>query len=235
VNRLRSVLHGAWIYAVTFLAMALFLLLLPFPRSAIRVGLKLWAIVIVFGMRVIGGVRLEVRGAERLPQGSYLIAAKHQTMFDIAPPFTYAPDMLFVMKKELNRIPAFGLLSRKARMIEVDRGAQAKALRDLVADAKRLLAEPRQLLIFPEGTRHPPGAETDYKPGVAALYRELDLPCVPVATNSGVCLDTRGVARRPGVVVVEILEPIAPGLKRGEFMRLLQERIETASSALLKA
>jgi 1-acyl-sn-glycerol-3-phosphate acyltransferase len=232
--KIRSALHAVWLYGVTFMAIALYLLLLPFPRSAIRAGLRLWAILMVFGLRFIGGVRLEVRGTGRLPHGSYMIAAKHQTMFDIAPPFTYAPDMLFVMKQELGKIPAFGWLSRKAKMIKVDRGAHAKALRDLVADAKRLMVEPRQLLIFPEGTRHPPGAQTDYKPGVAALYRELDLPCVPVATNSGLCLDARGIARKRGVVVVEILEPIAPGLKRGEFMRLLQERIETASNALLK-
>lgn len=231
--RLRTALHAAWLYGVTCLLMALYLPLLLLPRAAMRAGLKLWAALLVFGMRHIGGVRLEVRGAEKLPAGSYVIAAKHQSMFDIIPPFTFAPDALFVMKKELGNIPAFGWLSRKAAMIEVDREAGASAMLRLIADARRLMAEPRQLLIFPEGTRHPPGAPADYKPGVAALYRELDLPCAPVATNSGVCLDARGLARKPGVVVVEILEPIAPGLKRGEFMRLLQERIETASSALL--
>ncbi len=233
--RLRTALHGAWVYGVTFLLIALFLLLLPFPRAAMRSGLKVWAALMVFGLRLFGGVRLEVRGVEHLPEGSYLIAAKHQSMFDIAPPFTYAPDMLFVMKKELAGIPAFGWLSRKAKMIAVDRDAHAQALRDLVADAKRLMAEPRQLLIFPEGTRRPPGAPTEYKPGVAALYRELNLPCVPVATNSGVCLDAQGLAIKPGVMVVQILEPIAPGLKRVEFMRTLQERIETASAELLQA
>jgi len=140
---------------------------------------------------------------------------------------------LFVMKKELARIPLFGWLSRKAKMIRVDRRAHAKALIALIADAKQLMSEPRQLLIFPEGTRHPPGAPPDYKPGVAALYRELGLPCVPLATNSGVCLDGGGFVKKPGTVVVQILDPIAPGLKRAEFMSILQDRIESASAALL--
>ncbi len=96
-----------------------------------------------------------------------------------------------------------------------------------------LMAETRQLLIFPEGTRHPPGSPPEYKPGVAALYKELDVPCVPVATNSGVYLDAAANVMKRGTVVWEILEPIPPGLKRAEFMRVLQERIETASTALL--
>jgi 1-acyl-sn-glycerol-3-phosphate acyltransferase len=233
MSRLRTLLHGVWLYGVTILLLVLYLPMLLMPRAAIRAGLKLWAALLIFGMRRIGGVRLEIRGRENLPQGSYMLAAKHQSMFDIVSPFTYAPDALFVMKQELGDIPAFGWLSRKAAMIEVDRAGGAKALMALIADARRLMAEPRQLLIFPEGTRRPPGAPTDYKPGVAALYRELDLPCVPVATNSGVFLDSQGLAHRRGTVVVQILEPIPPGLKRPEFMRLLQDRIETASTALL--
>ena len=234
MNALRRGLHAAWLFGMTGLLIVLYLPLLLLPRSAIRAGLKLWAMLVVFGQRWIGGVRLEVRGTEHLPAGSYMIAAKHQSWFDIVSPFLYADDALFVMKKELGKIPFFGLLSRKAGMIEVDRAAHARALRDMVAHGKRLMAEPRQLLIFPEGHRNPPGAATSYKPGVAALYRELDVPCVPVATNSGVFLNPQGIALKPGVVVVQILEPIPPGLKRVEFMRLLQERIDTASVDLLR-
>jgi 1-acyl-sn-glycerol-3-phosphate acyltransferase len=232
--RIRAAIYATWLYAGTFLLMILYMPLLLVPRDWMRKGLRLWARLIVWGMRVIGGVRLEVRGLEKLPQGAYLIAAKHQSIFDVVPPFTFALDSVFVMKKELARIPLFGWLSNKAKMIRVDRQAHAKALRAIIADAKRLMVEPRQLLIFPEGTRHPPGAPADYKPGVAALYRELDLPCVPVATNSGVCLNSAGFVKKPGTVVVQILDPIAPGLKRSEFMSLLQERIEAASDALLK-
>lgn len=231
--KLRAALYAAWVYGLTFLLMALYLPLILVPRAGIREALKFWAHVMVWGMRFIGGVRLEVRGRENLPKGAYMIAAKHQSMFDVVPPYLFAWDMLFVMKKELAKIPLFGWLSQKAKMIKVDREAHARALLALIADAKRLMAEPRQLLIFPEGTRHPPGAPADYKPGVAALYRELGLPCVPLATNSGVYMDPGGLVKKRGTVVVQILAPIPPGLKRAEFMSVLQERLESGSAALL--
>ncbi len=120
-------------------------------------------------------------------------------------------------------------------MIEVDREAHAKAMRAMIADAKQLMAEPRQLVIFPEGTRHPPGAPADYKPGVAALYRELDLPCAPVATNSGVYLDARGLAGKgPGTVVVQCSIRSNRASRARSSCALLQDRIETASAKLLK-
>jgi 1-acyl-sn-glycerol-3-phosphate acyltransferase len=233
--RLRSILYGVWYYGVTAVLAVLYLPLLPLPRGALRAGIKLWARLLIWGMRVIGGVRLEVRGLERLPQGgAVLLAAKHQSMFDVVPAFAYMPDALFVMKRELMRIPVFGWHNLKHGTIVVDRQGQAQAMRKMIADARDRFREPRQLLIFPEGTRRAPGAPPAYKPGVAGLYRDLDVPCVPVATNTGVHIDVQGVARSPGVVVYEVLEPIPAGLKRADFMRLLQERIETASNALLQ-
>jgi 1-acyl-sn-glycerol-3-phosphate acyltransferase len=103
----------------------------------------------------------------------------------------------------------------------------------MVADAKDRFADERQLVIFPEGHRGEPGQPGDYKPGIAALYRELEVPVHPMATNAGVHWPAHGLLRRPGTIVYEYLEPIPPGLKRAEFMRILQDRIETASTALL--
>jgi len=232
--RARSILYGLWYYGVTVTLSILFIPLLALPRGALRGGIRMWAKMLIWGMRVIGGVRLEVRGLEHLPKGApVLIAAKHQSMFDIVPAFAYMPDALFVMKRELMRIPVFGWLNLKHRSIVVDRQGQAQAMRKMITDARDRFKEPRQLLIFPEGTRRPPGAEPDYKPGVAGLYRDLEVPCVPVATNTGVHVSSSGIARSPGVVVYEVLEPIPAGLKRADFMRILQERIETASDALM--
>jgi 1-acyl-sn-glycerol-3-phosphate acyltransferase len=230
---LRSILYTVWFYGLTVVLSILYLPMLLLPRPVLRAGVKVWARLLIFGLRVIGGVRLEVRGLERLPPGPALIAAKHQSMFDIVPAFAYMPDALFVMKTELMRIPLFGWLCKKAGMIEVDRSGHVQAMRKLIADARVRFREPRQLLIFPEGTRRAPGAEPDYKPGVAGLYRDLELPCVPVATNTGVRLNVHGLVMSPGVVVYEFLEPIPAGMKRADFMRLLQERVETASDALL--
>lgn len=231
--RARTVLYGVWYYGVTVLLLLLLIPTLALPRTVLREGVRLWARLLIWGLRVIGGVRLEVRGLDRLPPGSALIAAKHQSMFDIVPAFAYMPDALFVMKKELTRIPVFSWHNLKIGNIVVDREAGAQAMRKLIAEARERFKQPRQLLIFPEGTRRAPGAPPDYKPGIAGIYRDLGAPCVPVATNTGRHLNPAGLPISPGVVVYEVLETIPAGLKRGDFMRVLQERIETASDALL--
>jgi 1-acyl-sn-glycerol-3-phosphate acyltransferase len=191
-----------------------------------------WGRGIVVLLRICG-IRVEVRGREHIPTGPALVAPKHQCMFDVFAQFTWLPASVFVMKKELTWIPWFGWYAAKVGTIDVDRGAGASALKKMVGEAKTLFAKGRQVVIFPEGHRGEPGVAGDYKPGVAALYRELDVPVIPVATNSGVHWPAHGFIRRPGTIVFEYLEPIPPGLKRAEFMRLLQERIETASNRLL--
>ena len=223
---------AGWLYGGTAVICIILLPTLAMPRAAIMTGVAAWARVMAFGLRWIGGVSVEVRGREHLPDGGVLMAAKHQSMFDIIPPFFFLPDAAFVLKKELMRIPMFGWHCAKARMIAVDREGQARALKDLVAAATDRLNDGRQLIIFPEGTRKAPGETPDYKPGVAALYRELGLPCVPMATNAGEFVTAAGLPLRPGTIVFEVLEPIPAGLKRGEFMRELQTRVETASARL---
>ena len=169
-----------------------------------------------------------------MPSADALIASKHQTMFDVFVQFGVLKGSLFVFKKELLIIPIFGWIALKIGSIVVDRQGQATALRDMVRRAQeQFRLGDRQLVIFPEGTRKALGAPPDYKPGVAGLYRELGVPVHPVATNAGVHWPAHGFLRRPGVIVYQYLEPIPPGLKRAEFMRLLEERIETASNRLL--
>jgi len=143
-------------------------------------------------------------------------------------------DPIFILKRELIWIPFFGWCLSKFKMIPVDRGGRARALAQVTRRAKVELGDNgRQLLIFPEGTRRAAGAEPAYKFGVAHLYAELGLPCVPVALNSGLYWPRRRFLRRPGTIRLEILPPIAPGLDKAAFQALLQERIETASDRLL--
>lgn len=229
---LRRAAYALWLYGWTVILVIVLIPTLAMPQGAILAGVRVWSRLGIWGLRVIGGVRTEIRGIERLPSGGFLVAAKHQSMFDIVPPFAFLPGPAFVMKKELMKIPLFGWHCRHAGMIEVDREGGAKSIRGLTAAVTSRIAGGRQVIIFPEGTRKAPGAPPTYKPGVAALYRELDTPCVPVAANVGDCLSIWGLVKRPGTIVLEILEPIPPGLKRGEFMRELQDRIETASDAL---
>ncbi len=203
------------------------------PKAVTLRMFDLWASGIIALLRICCGVRVEVRGRQFMPTGLALIAGKHQSMFDVFAQFAWLPASCFVTKKELMWIPFFGWYARKANMIEVDRAGHSTALRKMVADAKARFTEGRQLLIFPEGTRTLPGAKGDYKPGIAALYRELEVPVTPMATNAGVHWPLKGLAFKPGTIVFEYLEPIPAGLKRAEFMRTLEERIETASARLL--
>jgi 1-acyl-sn-glycerol-3-phosphate acyltransferase len=233
MKALRGWLFAGWLYGVTVLMILACLPLFLAPRRALRTAMRLHARLIRFGLRWIVGARIEFRGLEHAPQGRALLAGKHQSMLDTIAPFLAVPDPCFALKQELARLPLYGWVAKKTRMIVIDREAGAAAVRRLTADARDRLADGRQIVIFPEGTRTAPGASPDYKPGVAALYRELDGPCHLMATNSGVCWPAKGVGFRPGLIVFEFLPPLPPGLKRAEFMRELQGRIEGASHRLL--
>lgn len=231
--RLRSVIFAAAFYLWSAGMCVICTPILLLPRSATREAQRFWAKGVLLLLRVCCDVKVELRGREHLPTGRGLIAAKHLCMLDVFAQFAFLPDVCFVMRKELMRIPYFGWYAAKARMIVVDREGGARALKQLVRDGQERLAEDRQLLIFPEGHRGEPGLAGDYQPGVAALYRELKLSASLVATNSGVHWPAHGLLRRPGTIVFEYLPPLPPGLPRAEFMRLMQERIEAASNALL--
>jgi 1-acyl-sn-glycerol-3-phosphate acyltransferase len=153
------------------------------------------------------------------------------SMWDTLALYLALKSPAIVLKRSLLYIPFYGWFLWKATAIAIDRGAGAGALRKMSAAAQKVLGEGRPILIFPEGTRKKPHAPPDYKPGVAGLYALSKVPCVPVALNSGVYWT--GFTKKPGTIVLEFLEPIAPGLKREAFMALLESRIETATSRLL--
>jgi 1-acyl-sn-glycerol-3-phosphate acyltransferase len=137
------------------------------------------------------------------------------------------------MKRELFWVPFHGWFSRKFEMIPVDRDKGPAALRRMLREARKRVADGREIIIFPEGTRRAPGAPPEYKTGVLLLYDALDIPCVPVALNSGVFWPRRSLKRRPGTIVVEFLDPIPPGLPKAEFLKRLTDAIETACARLL--
>ena len=231
---LRSLIFAALFYLWSVLFAISMMLLLPAPPTWTIASLRVWSAGINWLVGAICKVKVEVRGLEYLPSGAAIVAPKHLCMLDVFAQFGALPAVLFVMKKELTYIPLFGWIALKMGSVVVDRDGHSAALKKMVKDAKVQFAKrPRQLLIFPEGTRGEPGQPSDYKPGIAALYRELGLPVHPVATNSGIHWPAHGLRRTPGTIVFEYLEPIQPGLKRGEFMRLLQDRIETASNRLM--
>ncbi len=234
VTRVRSLLFMLWMYG----AMALFGLglspLLIFPRPVAMWVIRSWAGSVLFGARWIVGVRVEFRGLEHRPDGAALIAGKHLSMLDTIAPFVVLKDPCFVLKHELIFLPFFGWFAWRARMVPIRRADAAKALKAMLVLTKQRLVEARQVLIFPEGTRSEVGDDPTYKPGVAALYRDLDVPCHLMATNSGQFWPGHGIDRRPGTVVFEFLPPLPAGMKRAELMSEMKLRIEAASNALIE-
>ena len=208
------------------------LLLIASERLAIGYA-RLWARTGLFLLRVLAGIRLEVRGRDNIPHGAALVAAKHQSAFETFALFPVLPAPTLVMKSELRRIPLFGRFTEIAGMIEVDRAKGSTALRDMVHRCREEVAKGRQIVIFPEGTRRPPGAAPAYQPGIALLYKGLDLPTVPVALNSGLYWPRRSFLKYPGTIVIEFLPPVEPGLNSRTFLARLETAIETASDRLL--
>jgi 1-acyl-sn-glycerol-3-phosphate acyltransferase len=229
---LRSTLFAVWFAIATVVIYIGALPALLLPRRVMVGASRLWSGALFLGLKLIAGLDYEVRG--EIPREPVLIASKHMSMWDTMGLYLTVDDPATVLKRELLRIPFYGWYIAKAGVIPIDREAGASALRRMTADAKRALAEGRPILIFPEGTRKKPGAPPDYKPGVAGLYGTLGVPCVPVALNSGLFwTGPMGFIKKPGRVVLEFLEPIPAGLKRADFMRLLESRIETATAKLV--
>jgi len=207
---------------------------LPFLREErVRAYGRFWERGIHRLLRTIVGLDFEVRGQERLPATPCIIASKHQSAWETLAFHVIVPNVVVGLKRELTRIPLFGQYLLKAGNIPIDRESPQRAIRSLVEGAKQAIARGDHVLIFPEGTRRPPDAPPDYKPGVVALYRALGVPVVPVALNSGLFWGRRSWLKFPGRIVLEFLEPIPPGLDRVTFVRTLEERIESATRRLL--
>jgi 1-acyl-sn-glycerol-3-phosphate acyltransferase len=230
---LRSLAFAAAFYVTTALFLVLGSPLLLGPRAWAMAGLRLHARVSVWLLRLVVGTRMEVRGRERLPAGPCLVVAKHQSAWDTFALIPLLRDPAIVLKDELKWIPFYGWFCVKFEHIRVKRERAASALKALVSDARVQAAAGREIVIFPEGTRRAPGAAPDYKPGYVALYEGLGLACVPLALNSGIYWPRRSFRRRPGTIVVEILEPLPPGLPRKELRAAVEARIEAATERLV--
>jgi 1-acyl-sn-glycerol-3-phosphate acyltransferase len=230
---LRSILFAIAFYTVTALFLLLGSWLLLAPRSWAMQGLRAHAIVSTWLLRVIAGTRLEVRGHDKLPRGPCLVVAKHQSAWDTFALIPLFRDPAIVLKDELKWIPLYGWFCVKFAHILVKREKASVALKALVHEAQDRVANGREVLIFPEGTRMAPGAPPDYKPGYIALYDALGVPCVPLALNSGLYWPRRQLIRYPGTIIVEFLDPIEPGLPRKQVRERLERELEAACARLI--
>ncbi len=208
------------------------LLLGPKPkriRSAI-----LWCRGTMWLLDRVIGLTYEVVGREHCPATPAIYAIKHQSAWETIAVNDLFSSFCIVLKQELMRIPFFGLHLSRIGFIGIDRSAGSSAMKALIRAAREVHADGRDIVMFPEGTRTPPGKRQPYHPGVAALYRDLDVPVVPVALNSGVFWGRRKLFKRPGRITVQFLAPIAPGLRRQEFMATLEDSIESATTVLVE-
>jgi 1-acyl-sn-glycerol-3-phosphate acyltransferase len=229
----RSLIFNALFYVNLTIRMIVALPTILLPYSFLHGVLRRYASSTLWFLRVVCGTKVEWRGREKLPAGPCIVACKHQSLWETFALFMLLPDPTYVLKRELMWLPLFGWLATKARMIPIDRGSHTKALASMTAAARREAARGRQIVIFPEGTRRPPGAKPRYLPGVAFLYAELGLPCVPIALNSGLFWPRRSLRRHPGTVLVEVLDAIPPGLEKREFLMRLQNATEQATARLV--
>jgi 1-acyl-sn-glycerol-3-phosphate acyltransferase len=230
---LRSLVFNALFYVVLIGLMIVGLPALLFGRHAVFGVARAWARSSLWLLKVICGLDTEFRGMERLPEGGYILAPKHQSIWETFALTLHAKDFSYILKRELTLIPVFGWYLKAAEQIAINRSSGRAALTEATSRAREVLGQGRQIFIFPEGTRRPAGAPPLYKFGVAAIYADTCVPCVPVALNSGLFWARRSFVRRPGKIVVEYLEPIPPGLGRDAFLSLLQERMESATNRLI--
>jgi 1-acyl-sn-glycerol-3-phosphate acyltransferase len=196
----------------------------PFTRFWSRTWLGMY--------RAICGVSYEVTGRENLPSGGCLLAIKHQSVWDTCALFAVFDRPVFVLKSELMIIPFFGWALARLGCIPVKRGTGKSALDNMVRGTRVALGQGKQVVVFPEGTRTRVGDPANYKTGISHLYKELGVACVPVALNSGRLWARHSFLRPPGIIRMQILAAIPPGMDRKQMFGAMVERIEAASQRL---
>jgi 1-acyl-sn-glycerol-3-phosphate acyltransferase len=221
----RSLLYAAIFYPATVLWVLVGVPVSLFGRKPTLAVVLSWVDFHHWLARHVLGIRVRVEG--EVPQGSYLIAVKHQSMFETLEMVRLSRLPIIVLKKELSDIPLFGLLTRRYGVIPVERSAGAKALRNLVEEGRKAVATGRPVIIYPEGTRVRVGETPALRSGFAALYRALGLPVVPVALDSG-RLWGRGLVHESGTVTFKVGDTIPAGLPRKE----IEARVHAAINAL---
>lgn len=225
-----SLIFVVQMYVMMALMALFFVPLAAFDRIWAFRAVRAYTGWVIWSARVIVGLKVDLRGTP--PTEEALVAAKHQSFFDIIVIANAVPRPRFVMKAILRYAPILGFIAFRIGCVPVDRGKRAKAIEQMITGVRTNPAGPGQLIIYPQGTRVPPGEKRPYKVGPAILYRELEQPCYPVATNIGLFWPKRGIMRYRGTCVVEFLDPVLPGMSQDAFMTHLETAVESRSDAL---
>ncbi len=234
-RRIRSAAFSTYLIVTVVVMGVACLPVMLFGRNATRATIKLWARLALFGLHQIAGVSYVIEGAENMPQGGALIAANHQSMWETIALYALARKPVMIFKKELKAIPIYGWWDSRAGNIAVDRKGGARALRAMTRAVKARAEAGEQVIIFPEGTRTPPGETKSLQPGVAGIYTAMETACTPVAHDSGRFWRHPGGEKIPGAITMRILPAIPTGLDRREFLRVLAARLENGRPDLIPA
>ena len=225
-----------WSLSVVFALGALPLLILPTGRP-LAIWIRTYTRTMRLALRLAAGISTKALGKDRLPaDGAYIVAAKHQSWGDGFMVYSEVEDLVFVTGDHLEKLPLLGGILRKLEAIVIDTcgGGERKAA-SLSAGMQRAKTNGKRVLIYPEGHLAPVDYKMRYKAGVWHMYREMDVPVVPVATNLGLFWAQEAFEKTPGHAVIEFLDPIAPGLPKDAFLELLEERIESRTAELVAA
>lgn len=232
IQWVRSLVFMVIIYLYMLLLGILFFPYALLSKNGAKSACKLYARTVIWMAGWMIGLKSDIRGT--IPETETVIAAKHQSFFDILLIFHALPQPKFIMKRELLWAPIIGLYAKRLGCIPVDRGRKGQAIAKMVQDVAKEFEEPGQLVIYPQGTRVAPGVTKPYKIGSAVLYQGLGSDCYPVAVNVGLFWPRRGVLKKQGTAVVEFLDPLPAGMEKEAFTRELENRVETRSNELMR-
>ena len=231
---MRSLLFNIafWLISIFYTLLAAIAALTP-GRGLVRRAIRLYVRRMVFAMDALAGIKIEVRGRERLPDGAYILAPKHASYGDGFSIYAQFDDLAFVTGDHLERFPLMKAVLAKVGAIVVDNCGGPEARKALTQSAGQAHAEGRKILIYPEGHLAPVGVRFRYRTGVYYMARDFDLPVVPVASSLGVFWPQEEWGKRPGRAVLEFLDPISPGLDKDEFMARLEAAVEDRTAQLV--
>lgn len=234
---IRQTLFHICFYGYMFIWCLILAPTLLLPRKYYMIFLQTYFNTNYYVEKWVLGLDYEVRGAEHIPEGSFLVAGKHYSTYETFKIHLLFKDPAIILKRELALIPIWGWLALKAGMIAINRSTGESAMKSILDGAKRLQKEGRPVIVFPQGTRvsiNDTPEKKPYKFGVNRMQEATGLPIVPMATNSGVYWPRHSYFVKPGKVIFEFFPPIPAGQDLKATHKQMAEIIETNSNRLVQ-
>ena len=229
----RSIIFYVFLGVWTILIGTIFLPFLLMPYSHLRKPINIWILGIFKLLETICNITYEIKGGDNVPKYAVIVACKHQSTFETLALFLYLKKSIFIHKKQLFYIPIFGQYLKKSNMISIDRSGGASAIRKMLKQAKLKISQGYSIIVFPEGTRKKPGDKPDYKTGFIGIYNETESEILPVAVNSGRYWPKHIFIKNSGKIIIKILKPIPPKLKKDEVLKKIESVIEEETNKII--